>query len=160
MSQGAKKELLILFFAKAIFKTALEHEAIGSIPRERSNKAHRVNNQIDRRIKSLMSRIEATIDRTINMEISEWLHSKTKGLLFSVLTRIAQHEVQLETFALYVLFVNFCERKKPLNNEFQEYANAELYFSNIDLLKLTDISDELESKMMNLAYQVISELKG
>lgn len=160
MSAGARKDLLVLFFAKAIFQTALEIETVGSIPRERSNKAYRINNQIDRRIKSLMARITATIDRTIDVKTSEWLRSKTKGLLFSVLIRIAQHEVQLETFGLYVLFHNFCERDKPLNDDYQEYTNAELYFSNVDLLKLTNISDELENKMMDLAYRVIAELKG
>lgn len=61
---------------------------------------------------------------------------------------------------MYLMFRNFCERDKPLADEFKEYDNADLYFGNIDLLKMTNISDELENKMMNLAYQVIAELKG
>jgi hypothetical protein len=160
LSAGAKKELLILFFCKAIFQTALERETIGSIPRERSNKTHKINNQLDRRIKSLMDKITATIDATINQDISDWMRSKTKGLLFSILTRIAQNEIQLETFGLYCLFVNFCERTQPLHSIFNEYTDANLYFDNIDLLKLNAINEDLEADMMRLAYHVISELKG
>lgn len=160
ISSGAKKELLILFFCKAIFQVALEHNTIGSIPRERLNKAYIINNRIDRRIKSLVERITATIDATITPDIAEWMHSKTRGVLFSVLMRIAQKDIQLETFAFYMIFVNFCERKQKLDDIFIEYTDANLLFDTVDLLKLTNITEELEADMMNLAYKVCYELKG
>jgi len=160
LSSGAKRELLILFFVRAIFLTASERTLTGTIPRDRSNKVYRINNQLDRRIDSLMQRIDATIDATIDTDNSEWLRKKTSGILSSVLTKIAKFEVQLETFALYLGFINFCERKKPLNNAFKEYSDTDLYFDKIDLLKLANVNDDVEAEMMNLAYKTISELKG
>ena len=50
LSSGAKRELLILFFVRAIFLTASERTLIGTIPRDRSNKVYSINNQLDRRI--------------------------------------------------------------------------------------------------------------
>jgi hypothetical protein len=160
LSSGAKKDLLVLFFVKAIFQVALESETIGSIPRERDNKLHDINKRIDRRVRALMTRMSNTIDKVINHELAEWLHSKTKGKVFSILTRMAHKDVQLETLGLYMLFVNFCERDKKLDAIFESYVNADLYFDNVDLLKEANVSEDIEAGAMRMAYDVIAEIKG
>ncbi len=75
MSAGARKDLLVLFFAKAIFQTALEIETVGSTPRERSNKAYRINNQIDRRIKIFNGTNNGYNNiQTLNCILAMWIY--------------------------------------------------------------------------------------
>ena len=161
ISAGAKKDLLVLFFAKAIFQVALDRETNGSIQRDREdNKLHKINKRIDRRIQALMGKMENTIDEVITPDIANWLHGKTHGKIFSILTRMAKHETQLETMGLYVMYVNFCERKQKLDKLFHGYTDAGIYFDDIDLLKQTNIDEDIEAVAMNLAYDIVSEIKG
>lgn len=160
VSAGAKKDLLVMFFAKAIFETALTKETNGSIPRDRSNQYHHENKRIDRRISSFMEKMNKTIDQVINADLARWLHSKTHSRIFSILTRMSQTEAQLETLGLYVLYVNFCKRKQKLDDIFTEYQDPNLYFDDIDLIKKTNITDDHEALSMRMAYDVVAEIKA
>lgn len=160
MSSGAKKDLLVMFFAKAIFETALTKETVGSIPRDRSNQYYHDNKRIDRRISSFMDKMNKTIDKVIDADLARWLHSKTYSKIFTILSRMAKTEAQLETLGLYVLYVNFCERKKKLDDIFLEYTDSSLYFDDIDLIKKTNITEDHEELSMRMAYEIVVEIKS
>ena len=160
LSAGAKKELLVLLFSNAMLKTALNPNVDGAIDRPRENKYHKLNAQIDRRIIALSSHIEKMMEEVITPEMAFWLKRKNESTVIKVLDSIKDDEIQLEMLGLYVMFVNFCERDKKIDPIFQSFTNCDLYFDEIDLLKKTDLTEDVEAEMMKLAYVIIGELKG
>jgi len=160
LSQGAKKELLIIYFAKALIETSKLDYVDGVLRRDRSNKLHNDNKKIDRRIDSLFSLLQNTADKLTNSDIAGYLHSKAKNKLLLLTKKLCKDDIQLEMLALYVMLINFCERKNPLDSNFDKYTNANMYFDDMDLIKKTNITEDDEQKMMMIAYDAIAFLKG
>jgi hypothetical protein len=160
LSGGAKRDLLILYFAMAIIKVSLGGKSSDTIERDRSNRMHRVNARVDRRMNRIVDMAQQTINDVMTPDLARWVESKTKGSVFSLLSSISDTVMQLDTLAYYILYVNFCERKKPLHEAFRRFTDADLYFDDIDLIKQAGINDDQESGAMKMAYQIVSELKG
>lgn len=161
LSSGAKRELLVIYFVDAVFRVALEKEAEGTIPRDRTdNKLHKINKRIDRRIMALRDRFHHTANIATDHDVAIWLHGKTKHKVLAALSKVTQYNIQLETFGLYLMYANFCERDKPLDPIFAEYNDPNLYFDEIDLMKMTNITEDDEAVAMNVAYTILKDLKG
>ena len=135
MSSGAKRDLLVLFLCKALLEIALDKDASeDSIQRDRTNKHYKLNKKLDSRLNKLYSMLNDTLNKAITKEIAKWLKSKTDFKIYNMLIKIQETEIQLEVLAMYVMYVNFCERDKRLDDIFQAYTDSSLYFDNIDLI--------------------------
>lgn len=150
-----------MFFCNSLFQISLDVEKQeGAIIRDRDNKHHKLNNRIDRRLQTLIEIMKATIDEAMSKEASLYLQKRTKTKIAQLLHTFKNDDVQLETLGFYIMFVNFCERNKKLDDVFKKYTNSDLYFDNIDLLKKANLSENVESEMMRIAYDCVSFLKG
>lgn len=160
LSSGAKKELLVLFFAKSLIKVSMEFEDESLTVRDKANKYHRENKKYEKQIMSLMDKVEATIDLAMDNEVGIWLKSKTNSTVSYLLKKIGNERVQLDILALYIMYVNFCERKdKKLDDLFEPFTDSKMYFDNIDLLLKVGINEDDEVEMFNLAYFCLEILK-
>lgn len=160
LSSGAKKELLVLFFAKSLIKVSREFKDESLIVRDMANKYHRENKKYEKQIMSLMDKVEATIDLAMDNEVGIWLKSKTNSTISYLLKKIADEKVQLDILALYIMYVNFCERNdKKLDSLFEQFTDSKVYFDNIDLLLKVGIKEDDEAEMFNLAYFCLETMR-
>lgn len=164
LSSGLKRDLIVLLFANMLLKLSANKHYEGLTYRDRSNKSHKTNARIERRIKKLSDLCESTLDLfagNFSLTDGEWYRRALHTKVLPTLDYMEQHaKPNLETIGLYVLFVTFCERDKPLDSRLEVFADETLYWSEMDLIKTAGIGDDFENAMMLLAYEVRNTLKG
>ena len=164
ISSGAKKDLLVLRFAQAIFTVSKTDEVFAddNLLKRDSKVDYHLNKRIERAISALETRIKSTSDTLIKRdgyELSKWLRSHLNSKIMPALKSITAKTINLEMLALWILFVNFSERDKSLIPEFEEYAEPNQYFRIIELLGGTAVA-RLEGELFEEAYRLVSTIKG
>lgn len=164
ISSGAKTELLILQVIRALFIASIDAEKsdqiLGAVVRNRNdNKIHKINARIDRRIKKLMERIDDVFDQNVSKETYQWISKKSEQRIVPALKKVSEYDLPLELIALYMLYVNFCERTKPLIAALEPFANPYLYFDEIDILKKTNFTEDDESNAHDIAIEILKGLR-
>lgn len=154
ISAGAKKDLLVLMFAKSLIEESqrTDDEDVLHIESEV---------EIDKAIDDLSQRLSSTIDKLMQehgQELLLWLRRATERRVKEALVKIMVKTISLEMLAVWILYVNFCERDKTIIVEFQEYIATEQYLDIICLLEHTNVS-KLEQALFLEAYNVIGVLK-
>lgn len=154
ISAGAKKDLLVLMFAKSPIEESqrTDDEDVLHIESEV---------EIDKAIDDLSQRLSSTIDKLMQehgQELLLWLRRATERRVKEALVKIMVKTISLEMLAVWILYVNFCERDKTIIVEFQEYIATEQYLDIICLLEHTNVS-KLEQALFLEAYNVIGVLK-
>ena len=164
-SSGAKKDLLVIFFARSLIYIALDlqkEDAEGTIARDRDNKNHKENKRIDRRLQRLLDVIDETVSeipKPLIANLSVWLKKQLAYKVKSVLQKLSHKEIQLEMLALWILFANF-ENRKVLMDIYKKFEDETLYFDDVELLMKVGVSDDTNGDMFLLAYDVIQQIKG
>ena len=139
MSSGARKDLLILFFVRALLQISLDKNNKGA-----NNKIKMVINQIDDTIKAIPPGLMATIYK--------WVQSKLDFKMNYLLTKLAQHEAQLEILALHLLQVNF-EQRPVLLHIYKWYQEPNNYVEY-------GITKNQNGAMYKVVVDSISYIKG
>jgi len=164
-SSGAKKDLLVIFFARSLIYIALDmqkEDAEGTIARDRDNKHFKENKRIDRRLQRLLDTIDETVSKIpapLMATLSVWLKKQLAYKVKKVLEKLSHKEIQLEMLALLILFANF-ENRKVLMEIYKKFEDASLYFDDVELLMKVGVSDDTNGDMFLLAYDVVQQIKG
>lgn len=161
-SSGAKKDLLVIFFAKSLIHIALDIQQEGTIARDRDNKNFKENKRIDRRLQRLLDTIDQTVAEIpvpLMRTLSVWINKQLAYKVKKVIEKLSHKEVQLEMLALWVLFVNF-ENRKVLMEIYKKFEDASLYFDDVELLMKVGVTDDTNGDMFLLAYDIVRQIKG
>ena len=160
ISAGAKKDLMVVYFCYSTIKISLEDIGDAEIKQRKDNKNHKLNKRIDRRLEKLMERLEKTISYFMSdYDVATWIRRNLDKRIGKTLLLIQESTLNLEFLALFILYVNFCERDKPLHAEFQWLEDPDIYFNITELIADTKISD-LESELFLMAYDIVQNIKG
>lgn len=164
ISAGAKRDLLVLQFATALFQISKTDEVFGDddLVKRTNNKYYHLNKRIDKALQSLNDRMSNTISVIIQKEgypLSKWLRAALDSKVMPTLKSITAKTINLELLALWIAFVNFAERDKSLITEFKEYEEANQYFRIIELIGGTEVA-RLEGELFEEAYKIVAILKG
>jgi hypothetical protein len=157
LSSGARKDLLVVKFCKAMFDVAKQDETIA----DADISSCELDNYIEGKLVALSDRLQNTINKAYKnngSELSAWVSKNLDRRIGLTLTRIQAHSVNLEMLALWVLFINFCERDKPIDDLFSEWLEPEQYLNVIELLSHTEVA-KLEGVMFDLSYEIIKNIK-
>jgi len=159
LSSGAKKDLLVLYFAYSLIKVSKdsnEYDGIEAI----SNKDYKINKRIDRNLDKLENDILKTIDSLIGeVETAKWIKNNLDKRVGKLLMKIQDETINLEFLALWVLYVNFADnRTQKLNDEFSWLTNENLYFRVAEYLSKTNVA-KVEDKMFMMAYDAVHMIK-
>lgn len=164
ISAGAKKDLLVLQFAAALLQVSKTDDVFNDddLIKRVNNKDYHINKRIDRAIEALHGRMGKTINGIMQKEgysLSKWLRAALDSKVMPTLKSITAKTINLELLALWIAFVNFSERDKTLNAEFEEYEDANQYFRIIELIGGTEVA-RLEGELFEEAYKIVAILKG
>ena len=164
ISSGAKKDLLVLSFVKSMIQVSLTEDSVqdAELQSRIDNKDYKVNKRIDRALNRLNDKLTDTINNIYKIggkEVAVWVKKNLHKRIGGTLTKIQEDSINLEMLALWVMYVNFAEKKRPLHKEFERFTDAEEYFKITELMTNTNVSN-LEDKMFNTAYDVIATIKS
>lgn len=156
ISIGAKKDLLIVSFCHAIFSTSKMSNVVGHEP----IKNHKLRNKIMRKCE-MMESICHDIFQANGYRLGPlWLKKNMKKRIIPALAKAEADNPQLESFALYVLYINFLDnRQKKVDEIFKPILDKEDEIFTI----LDDIATAREAEpaeMYELAIKTIEILKG
>ena len=162
LSRGAMKDFMVLQFVHSLIEVSMQDTSKQDINLlNRDNKSHRINKKIDKKLEELRDNLKATINlmfkeggRDTTEYIQKNLHSRIGGTL----TQIQKDTVNLEMLAMYVLYVNFAEKQRPLHPLMQWLNDADIIFGITDMMSETAIST-LENDLFLEAYSVVSKIK-
>jgi len=162
ISQGAKRDLLIIQFCKALLVIANAEETItDSDVMSRNNTQYHLNKKIDRALNKIIYRLQNTID-TLYLEgkadLSKWVVKNLEPRVGVALTKIQVKTVNLEMLALWILFVNFSEKDRKLHQAFIEWVDANQYFKVLEMMCNTKIA-VLESELFQTSYEIMEYIK-
>jgi len=166
ISSGSRKDLLVMYFCCSVIKVSLKDvkklskEEKEELQERDDNKNHHLNKRIDRRLKKLLEKMEVTINAMMaNYETALWVRKHLDSKIGKTLMKMQNSIINLEMLALWILYVNFVERDKPLDKVFEWLTDAELYFEITEMMADTKVS-YLESELFNMAYDVVKMIKG
>jgi len=162
ISQGAKRDLLIIQFCKALLVIANTEETItDSDVMSRNNTQYHLNKKIDRALNKIIDRLQNTID-TLYLEgkadLSKWIVNNLEPRIGVALTKIQVKTVNLEMLALWILFVNFSEKDRKLHQAFIEWVDANQYFKVLEMMCNTKIA-VLEGELFQTSYEIMEYIK-
>jgi len=164
-SSGAKRDLLVIYFARSLIHIALDmqdEDREGTIERPRDNKNYKTNKRIDRRLQKLLDTIDETIadiPAPLMITLSVWLKKQLASKIKKVLKGLSEKEIQLEMLALWILFVNF-ENRKVLMSIYKKFTDHTLYFDDVELLMKVGVSDDCNGNMFFLADDIVRQIKN
>ena len=159
MSSGSRKELLVLMFVSSIISVS-EHEETKTDEDviKMDNKTHKINKKIRELLLSIKSDINIYVKSIMTQEIAEWIKSKSPSSTMKAVRKAQETKVGLEFLAVWVLYVNFIERKQKLDEGMIMFTKYD-YMGLADMMELTAIG-ETNGDMMMLSYDVVESLKG
>ena len=158
-SKGLMQDIFVLQFAHSILKVSMSEDIRKDDELIQHKGEYRTEVKIDRNLSKLISKIQETIDIIIDTDIAKFLQKNTNTKDKKALEFLQNETISLESLALNILYVNFCERKKKLDDRLNWLTDEKQYFRINDLLEKTAVS-QVEDRMFLLAYDVISILKG
>ena len=164
VSSGCAKDLMVIQFAHSLIHVSKQENAVeenGLITRT-DNKVHKINKKIDILLESMADKLKYTINEIFEdggIETAAWVRKNLDKRIGGTLTQIQEKTINLEMLAMYVLFVNFAEKARPLHPAYQWLDDADQYFKITDLMTKTKI-EELENAMFMTAYDVVNKIKG
>lgn len=156
ISSGTKKDLLVVNFCHAIFSTSKMSNVIG----REAIKNNKLRNKIMRKCE-MMETICHDIFQENGYRVGvTWLKRNMNTRILPALLKAEADNPQLESFALYTLYINFLDnREKKVDPIFQPILEKE---SEIFMI-LDDIAESREcepAEMYELAIKTIEILKG
>ena len=157
LSSGAKRDIMIVKFCKALLDVAKQDETISDTEISSCS----LDNHIEGKLVEIRGRLHNTIDEAYKNDgrsLSEWVNKNLDKRIGVTLTKIQAHSVNLEMLSLWIMYINFCERDKPVNDIFSEWLEPEQYLSVIELLSDTEIA-KLEGEMFDLSYEITRNIK-
>ena len=161
LSSGAKRNILVLAFVHALLRLSREMDE-DTLKKEgvdvrHNNKHYKTNKKIDRRLEKLEKEVSDTIESLMRYDTARWLKKKTQTVIPKVLKTIP-HKVSLESLAIWILFLNFFEKRDPvLHPAFDKFTNPERYMQLADLIE--DVLGDTNSEMFLVSYDCIERLK-
>ncbi len=165
-SRGTLKEFTVMNFASALLQTSL-NGSDGAIERDKSNKNHKLNKRLDRRIKALREKTKEVLNE-IGNNSSRDAATYTKKRLTKVTDTLqwlekTEQNINLEILGIYILFVNFNPNErnnKKLDPAFKWFENSENYMDENAELIGSLLDGDTESDMFLLSYEIIERLKS
>lgn len=162
LSSGAKKDILIMFFARSLLEVALDLQKDEEGTIQRDNKKYHLNKRIDRRIKTLIGKIDTTMQQLPKESLEPlrvWMKRKQETKLKTLIESLSFRLVQFELLALYILQANF-EVRPHLLNIFEWLTEASNYFDKVDMILECGVSEAEDAEMYKLALDSITYIKG
>jgi hypothetical protein len=163
LSSGTRLDLMVVQFAASLIQISLENNCDDDGLIERgSNKGYHLNKRIDRRLQKLHSGLQDTVSSLFaegGKEVALWIRSNLDKRVGKTLLSIQESNVNLESLASWILFINFCERDKPVNKNMVWLQNEKQYFELSDMIGQTEIKG-VEADMYQEAYRAISMIKA
>lgn len=160
LSSGAKKDLMVLIFVKALIDYSLTDEQDPQLA-QASGLDYHTNKRLNRGLKKLSDRIQATIGRMYSIggkDLVKWHKSNLDKRIKTTLTDIQMRTINLEMLALRILFLNFCERDAPVHPVYLEYTLVGQYYRLLDVLETTNIAD-IDKELYLLSYDIVGSIK-
>jgi bifunctional pyridoxal-dependent enzyme with beta-cystathionase and maltose regulon repressor activities len=146
---------MVLNFCHAIFKTSLISNVIGreQIPNCKQR------NRIMRKCKEVQDSCGSIFQKNRYRMGREWLINRMKTCIEPALKKAESENPQLESFALYVLYINFFDcRKQKIDDIFTPIIEQEdELFAILDLI--AEARGEESREMYELAIKTIEILK-
>ena len=141
---GAKRDLLIINMAIGLITITLEKPEEVKNDKDltqRTNKDHKLNKRIDRRLENLMKRLSETQMTVFTKygrdgKLSKWVRSNLNSKFINIFNRL-QSNTNLELLANQLLFECFMERDCPVIEEYKWLLDKKVY-EVFDLLVETE----------------------
>jgi len=166
ISQGAKKDLLVLIFAGGLIKTYFENlEVVKNDENltKRSNKFYKENKKIDKMLRELLELIssieESILDKYDADDIRKFMKSKLYHRYGTVMKYISP-STNFELLAIQLIFNNFVDfREKKILEEFEILRDKEnFHYEIFDKISNTNLNEIIEQTFKE-ANSVIFSLK-
>jgi hypothetical protein len=162
ISSGAKKDLMVLNFCAALMQVSrLNESKKDESVVSRTNRDYRINKKIDAALDILFDDIKSVIDEILSKDAKTalWLKKNLDKRIKKMMIEMQAETVNLEMFAIWVLYVNFAEKQRTLHPLFTKFCDTARYFSILDMMEKTAIS-EINGDMFILAYETIKQIKA
>ena len=157
------KDFMVLQFVHSLIEDSMQETSKQDINLlNRDNKSHKINKKIDKKLEELRDNLKATINLMFKeggRDTAEYVKKNLHSRIGGTLTQIQKDTVNLEMLAMYVLYVNFAEKQRPLHPLMQWLNDADMIFGITDMMSETAIST-LENDLFLEAYSVVSKIKG
>lgn len=164
LSSGAKRDLLVLSFAKSMIEVSKSEDARSdeNLAPRIDNKDYHINKRIDNNLERIAIKINETLDSLYaegGMEVAKWVKNNLSKRIGGTLTKIQAERINLEMLAIWVLYVNFADVKRNLHDKFQWLTNGSEWLRLADMMEETKISN-LQGNMFQTAYDVVERIKS
>ena len=150
-SSGFKKDLLVAMFCSALITVSQEDFDDDEVINVDTGA------ELEDAIRSIAKDIQATLSKS-PYDVQKWIRRKTEVVVPMVLASINTKTVSLETLSLYILFINFIERRYPLDEDLKFLVSKYDYMDLAEKLNKTRLGD-IEAEMFSLAYSIIERLR-
>ena len=164
LSAGARKDLLLIQFVKSLLDVSKKDTTIddADVHSRVSNKSYKVNKRIDRQLDKLSDKLSETINAMFEKggyETAVWIKKNLSKRVGGTLMKIQESRINLEMLAVWVMYCNFSELKRPLDEDLKWTTDQKQYFQIIDLMENTEL-ESINRDMFQASYDVIARIKG
>ena len=164
ISSGAKKDMLVLQFCKAMLDVSKMEETVNDtdVVSVKNNKNYHLNKRIQTALDKMSDRMQTTLNTLYidgGTSTAEWVRSNMNKRIGSTIKDFQAKTVNLEMLSMWIMYVNFCERDKAIHPLFKEWLDEKQYFRIIELLGGTEVA-RLEGEMFDISYDIVKRIKG
>lgn len=165
LSSGAKRDLLVLCFAKSMIDVSKGDEAKSddNLSPRTDNKDYKINKRIDNNLERINVKLNNTIQDMYEaggIDTATWVKKNLNKRIAGTLTQIQEETINLEMLAIWILYVNFGNfDKRKLHDNFMWIRESDDFIKIADLMEETGIAN-IQGEMFNTAYDVIARIKG
>ena len=161
LSMGLVKNMGLLNIVYGMLEVSLKYDD-NELQDRTSNKNHKLNKRIDRRLRTLQQDIQDFIhDQTEENKTELAKRFKKQSHTIRIIEDLVRDEITLEMLAIYVMFVKFCEKEKHESVAF--FNMPDFYMDTIELCRQCDYPDisgqELEERCMLRAYEALERIE-
>ncbi len=160
LSRGFMRDLLVCQFAAGLIKTSMMSEKQDGLITLLAG--HKYTPLIKDASSAIEERLTAVFKENITRENSSWFRSKLNSKISPLLHKLDNEKVELLSFALYLLYVNFSDnREKVLSDKFKQFIDPQQYFYVLDMVDtVRGTENNISDDMYDMAIYCIKELKG
>ena len=156
LSSGAKRDLLVVSFAHAMLVTAETPNQVGVVSLPNSKHTQRIR----RRAKALRETLHSIYYGNTSKTDHKWFKNKLDSKMLPLLMKIQNNNVELTSFAIYLIYINFNDnRQLKLDDIFEPLLDADKSFDTLDLIEEV-LSDDATSAMYEIARYSVPHLKS
>jgi len=163
LSQGAKKELIVLAFCYALLRVSRETNEIDDNTEGIYYYENSLDSDMQKMINLYLESIENDLEQFLfkSEDIPKQMHEmrhKTVKFQNNTMAIIIKENLSLDVLALYILYLNFCKRESglPLDPIFNEWNDKHRYEFVINTLDTGGFPLKAKVKMYNMAEEIIS----